>query len=410
MQRIFLIIVLLAVNLFAGAAPPTVADIAALKALAPGAYPTVYVLRYYSADSGNYAGGGIVNWVAGSNRAAAACSVYVPNSNPAVGRWQRVASSIRSAEQCGIHSYDDTISGVTTYPNLAGSGTRMVVVGATGTTSTQTIPAGGSLANPTGVIGLTAVNGVATSAPRSDGAPALSQAIKPVWDSLHTFSRAPIGAGFRSSVAKALYRTVSNDSLKVCGGSTGDSGMCLTLTGENTGSNNSFHLKGYGGADTVMFYTPNDGLHIEAATFFTNNVTMVPNGTLEVPYYLNVSGEGLIAHGKVSATPFAVTEVSGTIAIDANKSAFFTVTLANSATLGTPSNSYVGEHFTIRIKQDGSGGNTLDYSSAYRFPGGNVPSIDTSANSTNYESFFYDEASGKWDFVGNAFNLLPAGS
>jgi hypothetical protein len=48
--------------------------------------------------------------------------------------------------------------------------------------------AGGAVANPTGTIGLTAVNGVASTAIRSDGAPALSQAIVPTWTGVHTFS------------------------------------------------------------------------------------------------------------------------------------------------------------------------------------------------------------------------------
>lgn len=51
----------------------------------------------------------------------------------------------------------------------------------------------GSVANPTATIGLTAVNGVATSALRSDGAPALSQAIVPTWTGVHTFAGAAPG-------------------------------------------------------------------------------------------------------------------------------------------------------------------------------------------------------------------------
>ncbi len=43
-------------------------------------------------------------------------------------------------------------------------------------------------ANPTGTVGLSAVNGVASTYMRSDGAPALSQAIVPTWTGLHTFS------------------------------------------------------------------------------------------------------------------------------------------------------------------------------------------------------------------------------
>lgn len=44
------------------------------------------------------------------------------------------------------------------------------------------------LANPIASVGLTTVNGVATTAMRSDAAPALSQAITPVWTGLHTFN------------------------------------------------------------------------------------------------------------------------------------------------------------------------------------------------------------------------------
>lgn len=47
---------------------------------------------------------------------------------------------------------------------------------------------GATGANPTATIGLTAVNGVVTTFLRSDGAPALSQAIIPTWTQLHTFS------------------------------------------------------------------------------------------------------------------------------------------------------------------------------------------------------------------------------
>lgn len=43
-------------------------------------------------------------------------------------------------------------------------------------------------ANPTAMVGLTPVNGAATTAMRSDAAPALDQGITPVWTNLHTFS------------------------------------------------------------------------------------------------------------------------------------------------------------------------------------------------------------------------------
>lgn len=55
------------------------------------------------------------------------------------------------------------------------------------------ITGGGSVANPTGIIGLTAVNGSLTSAIRSDGAPALSQAIAPTWTDQHTWDTTTAG-------------------------------------------------------------------------------------------------------------------------------------------------------------------------------------------------------------------------
>lgn len=56
-----------------------------------------------------------------------------------------------------------------------------------------------TLANPTGTVGLTAVNGSATTAPRSDSAPALSQAIAPTWTAQHTFNIPPAGVVGTSS-------------------------------------------------------------------------------------------------------------------------------------------------------------------------------------------------------------------
>lgn len=56
---------------------------------------------------------------------------------------------------------------------------------------TWTVPAGSvSLANPNCTIGLTTVNGVATTAPRSDGSCLLSQAIAPTWSDTHIYSKA----------------------------------------------------------------------------------------------------------------------------------------------------------------------------------------------------------------------------
>lgn len=80
-----------------------------------------------------------------------------------------------------------------TLPNASGtfavSGTLPIAVNATtGDISCSTCLTTSSFANPTASVGLTAVNGSATTAMRSDGAPALSQAIVPTWTGQHAFT------------------------------------------------------------------------------------------------------------------------------------------------------------------------------------------------------------------------------
>jgi hypothetical protein len=60
-------------------------------------------------------------------------------------------------------------------------------INATGIYDDGVLLANAVAANPTGTIGLTAVNGVLNTFPRSDSAPALSQAIVPTWTGIHTW-------------------------------------------------------------------------------------------------------------------------------------------------------------------------------------------------------------------------------
>jgi hypothetical protein len=53
----------------------------------------------------------------------------------------------------------------------------------------------GGFANPSATLGLAAINGAATTAMRSDAAPALSQAIVPTWTGAHTFTPGTVHTG-----------------------------------------------------------------------------------------------------------------------------------------------------------------------------------------------------------------------
>lgn len=68
---------------------------------------------------------------------------------------------------------------------------------------TWSAPPISTFANPTASVGLSAVNGAASTAMRSDAAPALSQAIIPTWTGTHTFANTTTQAVLNNSGAAA---------------------------------------------------------------------------------------------------------------------------------------------------------------------------------------------------------------
>ncbi len=57
----------------------------------------------------------------------------------------------------------------------------------------------------------------------------------------------------------------------------------------------------------------------------------------------------------------------------------FLLTATGDFTLNAPGNLIAGAVFWVRITQDGTGGRTVTFNSAYRFPGGSAPSLSTGA-------------------------------
>lgn len=79
---------------------------------------------------------------------------------------------------------------------------------------------GGTAGNPTASLGLTAINGVATTYMRSDAAPALDVTIAPTWSGLHTFSQRITNTSTTSAAATTgayTYGALSySDSNNLC--------------------------------------------------------------------------------------------------------------------------------------------------------------------------------------------------
>lgn len=137
-----------------------------------------------SSGSGSSVAGGLVLTQGTANSTGTtAIIIQAPTS---VTSYNRTLEG--SAGSTGV--YIGTTSGTTVTDSRVAPGTSGNVLTSNGTTWVSSAAAGGTGANPSATIGLSAVNGSATTYLRSDGAPALSQAIAPTWTGVHTFTPA----------------------------------------------------------------------------------------------------------------------------------------------------------------------------------------------------------------------------
>lgn len=83
---------------------------------------------------------------------------------------------------------------------------------------------------------------------------------------------------------------------------------------------------------------------------------------------------------------------AATIATDLSLGNHFQVTLGGNRTLGAPTNVVAGQSGVIRVVQDGSGSKTLAYNSIWKFPGGTVPTLTTTANAVDLLVFHVESA------------------
>jgi hypothetical protein len=104
----------------------------------------------------------------------------------------------------------------------------------------------------------------------------------------------------------------------------------------------------------------------------------------------------------VAAAPVALAD-GATIATDAALSNVFTVTLGGNRTLAAPGNGVARLSYKWVITQDGTGGRTLAFDAAFRFPGWTDPALSTAPGAADVLVCLHDGTRWLCDLAGKGF-------
>ena len=109
--------------------------------------------------------------------------------------------------------------------------------------------------------------------------------------------------------------------------------------------------------------------------FVVDDATKLPlaGGTITGPLVINDS---------VAVEITAATSSTG-ITLDFGASCHHSVTLAHNTAFADPSNEVAGQSGSIIITQDGTGGRTASWNSAFKWAGGTAPTLSTGANAVD---------------------------
>lgn len=171
--------------------------------------------------------------------------------------------------------------------------------------------------------------------------------------------------------------------------------MTMTAAGA-TASRLTIDADGYIGIGGVT--SPTANLHAAGTVRFASIVS----GLLKADASGNVSAEAAASASEVragtatkyvniantySALDLVTLTDAATISVDMSTFLNATVTLAGNRTLGSPTNEKVGQSGVIYIVQDATGSRTLAYGSDWKFAGGTVPTLTTTASAV--DALFY---------------------
>lgn len=168
------------------------------------------------------------------------------------------------------------------------------------------------------------------------------------------------------------------------------------VTSASTGSSIDVFALPEAGPGQQGFVTVGNNITISAGVISIPNATTVSRGVMRVGAGLVVT-DGLVSvntaihpalatggtfTGSISTTP-SVSSVSGSTTLTYTASNVFDLTLTGNITLNVPAGVVAGGTMFIVLRQDGVGGRTCTFNSAYKFESGASTTLTTAANSVD---------------------------
>lgn len=119
--------------------------------------------------------------------------------------------------------------------------------------------------------------------------------------------------------------------------------------------------------------------------------------------YLPLDGGTLTGELSPAVAPLTF---GASIAVNAALGNVFAVTLtASTGTLANPTNPVDGQAIRFRVIQDGTGGWTLSYDTAYDFGAAGAPTLSTDASKVDILGFEYVASLSKWCYLGSGLGF-----
>jgi len=179
-----------------------------------------------------------------------------------------------------------------------------------------------------------------------------------------------------ASITNGTIQTLTSSTANITGGTF--SGLLNSSTGTFSGAINST-------AGTIGTLNSTTGTIGNFTTTLLGDVT-ISTGSATVGTrvaVVNTAQQYTRAHN-FAATALTIT--SGTVPWDLSQNQVATLSVNTTTTMNTPTNPQAGATYVLIVTQSG-GNNTLSFSTAYKFPGGNVPILSTSASQVDVLSF-----------------------